>query len=138
MAGSLHLAVVRDAPGRRSIPYKTKQRIWIKPCAVCGVPWDIHVDHIVPVACGGGSEEGNLQPLCSACNYIKGKRKTNEQVRAVVQVRGLPHFLKAGYRHAVRHLGPYDRPGIEMFAARYPEEHRLAIALYAAFLEPGR
>lgn len=129
------LKVVKAALPRKSIPFSVKQRIWVKPCAVCGIPWDIHVDHIHPVALGGGPEPENLQPLCSACNYIKGKRRTNEEVAAVVAQRGLQHFMRAGFKHASRYFGPYDGPDIRDFARVYPEEHRLALALYAQFME---
>lgn len=44
-------------------------------CLRCGTsagPW--HVDHIVPVARGGGHDRGNLQVLCAPCNLRKGAR----------------------------------------------------------------
>lgn len=39
---------------------------------VTGSPMD--VEHIVPVALGGGSDEDNLWLACSQCNGIKGDR----------------------------------------------------------------
>jgi 5-methylcytosine-specific restriction endonuclease McrA len=33
---------------------------------------ELHVDHVVPVARGGGNEEGNLRTLCAACNVGRG------------------------------------------------------------------
>ena len=51
-------------------------------CTHCGEflvdPYDgmqTHIDHIKPVAHGGGSEPGNLQMMHSRCNISKGARK---------------------------------------------------------------
>ncbi len=46
-------------------------------CAGCQVAFPFHnyeIDHIVPVAKGGGDELPNRQLLCSRCNRIKGER----------------------------------------------------------------
>ncbi|KPC63812.1 hypothetical protein ADL27_61320 [Streptomyces sp. NRRL F-6602] len=40
------------------------------PCAYCGAPADT-IDHIIPVAAGGGGEWGNLAPACLSCNSSK-------------------------------------------------------------------
>jgi 5-methylcytosine-specific restriction endonuclease McrA len=40
-------------------------------CGLCGSPVDaddVHIDHIRPVALGGGSEDGNLRVTHSTCN----------------------------------------------------------------------
>lgn len=47
-------------------------------CLSCGSDADLHVDHIVPRASGGKTEEGNLQTLCRACNQSKGSRNTTD------------------------------------------------------------
>ena len=45
-------------------------------CLACGVIPDLlTVDHIRPVSKGGPNTIENLQPLCGACNYRKGKRE---------------------------------------------------------------
>ena len=42
-------------------------------CAVCRVQLgdDKHLDHIIPLAAGGGHEVGNFQWLCPPCNLSK-------------------------------------------------------------------
>ena len=52
-------------------------------CPVCGVdltklgPYQVHIDHIKPVAKGGEEEDPeNLQLLCKRCNERKGERMT--------------------------------------------------------------
>ena len=44
-------------------------------CARCGSQDHLQVDHIVPVAHGGGNELENLQTLCRHCNLKKGARE---------------------------------------------------------------
>ena len=80
---------------RKSIPLSVRRRLWMLPCVICGVPFDIHIDHIVPVAAGGGPEESNLQPLCRDCNYTKKHLRSTDEVRIIVWSRGIGHFLKA-------------------------------------------
>ena len=41
-------------------------------CATCGSTEGLQIDHIHPVANGGGPYLGNLQVLCKACNLQKG------------------------------------------------------------------
>jgi 5-methylcytosine-specific restriction endonuclease McrA len=41
-------------------------------CLRCGSSGDLTVDHIVPLSLGGANTIENVQPLCSACNGIKG------------------------------------------------------------------
>ena len=40
-------------------------------CIVCGTLDDLQIDHIHPIARGGGNEIGNLQILCGECNREK-------------------------------------------------------------------
>lgn len=42
-------------------------------CAYCGQPMAFyHVDHVVPLAKGGGNDAANLALACPACNMAKG------------------------------------------------------------------
>jgi len=42
-------------------------------CCACGATeGQLHVDHMVPIALGGGNELTNLQTLCRPCNLRKG------------------------------------------------------------------
>lgn len=43
-------------------------------CLGCGTTDRVEVDHIIPIARGGKTEVGNLQPLCRACNASKGAK----------------------------------------------------------------
>lgn len=42
----------------------------------------LEIDHIVPIAQGGTSDESNLQCLCWRCNSLKGSKRTNAQVNS--------------------------------------------------------
>jgi len=55
-------------------------------CQYCGAtpPKAImHVDHIVPVAEGGGNEEENLITACSDCNLGKGARSLDDVPQSI-------------------------------------------------------
>lgn len=47
------------------------------PCHYCGFP-AIEVDHVVPVARGGGNDPENLVPACWECNSEKRDLTTDE------------------------------------------------------------
>lgn len=77
----------RPGPGkrpRRAISVELRWRILTRDkfrCGACGkspkgnARVELEVDHIVPVAKGGGNEEGNLRTLCWACNRGKGANR---------------------------------------------------------------
>jgi 5-methylcytosine-specific restriction endonuclease McrA len=50
-------------------------------CLNCGETHDLTIDHIIPLAKGGGSEFLNIQCLCRVCNSNKGVAKTDYRVR---------------------------------------------------------
>lgn len=43
-------------------------------CGACLATSGLHLDHVLPVSCGGGSEDDNLQILCGPCNSSKGTK----------------------------------------------------------------
>lgn len=66
-------------------------------CQICGISREyldkkapglgdylrLEVDHIIPIAQGGKSDESNLQCLCWRCNAAKGSTKSNNQVNSM-------------------------------------------------------
>lgn len=81
----------RDGPYKRGVPPQVKRReraalrahyqAWYAElaaqygdkCQHCGNVESLVLDHVVPVALGGGSVVENLQILCAGCNTAKGK-----------------------------------------------------------------
>lgn len=63
---------------RKGISKKTRFEVFKRDgfaCQYCGAHPPkviLHVDHIVPVAAGGGNEDGNLITACDGCNLGKG------------------------------------------------------------------
>jgi 5-methylcytosine-specific restriction endonuclease McrA len=48
-------------------------------CIYCGEKTkNPHVDHIVPIALGGNSDNCNLATACQRCNYQKGEKTYHE------------------------------------------------------------
>ncbi len=45
-------------------------------CIFCGVPENLHLDHIQPFSLGGPIASWNLRPLCQPCNSRRGIRYT--------------------------------------------------------------
>jgi 5-methylcytosine-specific restriction endonuclease McrA len=63
------------SPQRRSLSAKVRQYILDRDgphCRICGSGDDPQIDHIIPVASGGGDNDDNLQVLCGGCNRTKG------------------------------------------------------------------
>jgi hypothetical protein len=64
---------------RLGLRYKVLSRDRFR-CVICGrspatdLTVELHVDHIVPVAAGGKTHEGNLRSLCADCNLGKGAK----------------------------------------------------------------
>lgn len=58
-------------------------------CAICGreTAFDEgEVDHIKPKTKGGTDEPSNLQWLCHRCNKLKGCKRTNDEVRELLNI----------------------------------------------------
>lgn len=49
-------------------------------CAKCESKENICIDHIKPIAKGGGNQIENLQFLCRTCNSKKGKKYENSDI----------------------------------------------------------
>ncbi len=65
-------------PKPRSISKGKRYRVWERDggaCVKCGSKAGLQVDHIVPVARGGGCEEENLRLLCVGCNLREGVKE---------------------------------------------------------------
>ncbi|MBI3811464.1 MAG: HNH endonuclease, partial [Nitrospirae bacterium] len=61
----------------RIIPPEVKQAVWVRDggkCVLCGSRANLHYDHIIPVAKGGGNTVENIQVLCADCNLKKSDR----------------------------------------------------------------
>lgn len=117
---------------REWIPTALRREVMSRPCVICGIPFGIHCDHIVPVVMGGRSVKENLQPLCRDCNYTKKHLKTTSEAKLVIASRGAMHFLNAFYRHGTRYCG-YDRPRMSDWIASHPEETAEAVRLFEKF-----
>jgi hypothetical protein len=132
-----HLAVVSCAPVsvRRYIHYDLRRKIGAMPCAVCGLPYFICVDHVVPVACGGSNDESNLQPLCRWCNGAKGHRLTNRDIAREIAKRGLYHFTRGVHWWHTRHENCYGGTTESELFRKHPEYLAQAKSLHAAFID---
>jgi 5-methylcytosine-specific restriction endonuclease McrA len=63
---------------RKKISKAKRQRVYDRDhnrCLACSSPWDLTLDHILPLYLGGTNDEDNLQTLCGSCNSaVKGSR----------------------------------------------------------------
>ncbi len=67
----------KSGPKRDPIPEDVKLLVWARDgghCARCGSTQDLHFDHIIPVAKGGGNSGANIQILCQSCNLRKADK----------------------------------------------------------------
>ncbi len=65
----------KSLPKARSISKGKRYRVWERSggaCVKCGAKEGLQVDHVTPVARGGGCEEENLRLLCFNCNVREG------------------------------------------------------------------
>lgn len=69
----------KSGPRRDSIPEDVKLVVWARDggaCVRCGSKQNLHFDHIIPIAKGGGNSEANIQILCQTCNLKKSDKIT--------------------------------------------------------------
>jgi hypothetical protein len=67
----------KSGPKRDPIPEDVKLLVWTRDggaCVRCGAKKELHFDHIIPVAKGGGNGETNIQILCQPCNLKKADK----------------------------------------------------------------
>ena len=67
----------KSGPKRDPIPEEVKLLVWARDggcCVRCGSKQELHFDHIIPVAKGGGKSEENIQILCQLCNLKKADK----------------------------------------------------------------
>jgi HNH endonuclease len=67
----------KSGPKRDPIPEDVKLLVWARDggaCVRCGAKIELHFDHIIPVAKGGGNVEANIQILCQPCNLKKADK----------------------------------------------------------------
>ena len=67
-----------------------------KECALCGDLIELdtqktHVDHIVPKAKGGDEWIGNLELVCSVCNYAKRDTSLKDFVLMCLKIENVYH-----------------------------------------------
>ena len=104
----------KDIAQRRRIRVADKNEVFERDnytCQICGISRDyldsfceglgdyllLEADHIQSVEQGGtGSDVDNLQCLCWRCNRKKGGRKTNEQVRRIIDY-GIKYLNDEGH-----------------------------------------
>jgi CRISPR/Cas system Type II protein with McrA/HNH and RuvC-like nuclease domain len=68
-------------------------------CVFCHVDLDqFHVDHIIPIARGGGNGENNLQLLCPKCNLSKRDKDPAMYMMEVGIVSKQDIFILSGRR----------------------------------------
>jgi len=76
---------------------KIRVRILRRDCGLCQpckregrLTLAEQVDHIVPVAKGGGNEEGNLQSICATCHQDKSRADLGLRVVTAFDASGMP------------------------------------------------
>lgn len=78
---------------RRKLSRAEEKAIYKKykgKCAICSRLTEFsdgEVDHIKPLSKGGSNSPSNLQWLCHRCNKLKGRTRTNAQVRKLLGLR---------------------------------------------------
>jgi len=79
------LTIIPPSPAVKERLYREQKG----QCNACGDDfkiWNLEIDHIIPVAKGGGDYYENYQLLCGSCNRIKGNRPM-EYLRLKIETR---------------------------------------------------
>jgi hypothetical protein len=69
--------LAKSGPKREQIPDDVKLLVWTRDggaCVRCGATSNLHFDHEIPLAKGGGNHAENIRLLCETCNLKKGDR----------------------------------------------------------------
>jgi len=77
-------------------------------CQYCGrsaPEVELHVDHVVPVAEGGGNDPGNLTAACVECNLGKSDEFLADAVRAVSQAKTEEEWIERMTIHVRTRFG---------------------------------
>ena len=67
----------KSGPKREAIPEGVKLVVWTRDggaCVRCGSKQNLHFDHIIPLAKGGGNSEATIQILCQTCNLKRADK----------------------------------------------------------------
>ena len=68
---------LRESKSVRYVPRAVKHAVWMRDrgtCVKCGSRRNLNLDHIKPVALGGGSAAENMQILCFQCNQRRAMK----------------------------------------------------------------
>ena len=115
-----------DKPKKRKKISRTEEKaIYEKykhKCAICGkrTAFDYgEIDHIKPLAKGGSNRPSNLQWLCHRCNKLKGSKRTNKQVKEIINTKNSKTKKKSPSKKKLKRKikkqkSPYDLPEIKL------------------------
>lgn len=53
-------------------------------CVACGQSGELEIDHVEPLESGGANTRGNVQPLCSSCNKLKGRQTIDYRAAQII------------------------------------------------------
>jgi len=101
----------KTATKRRKHSRAVDIAIWKKHkgiCAICREYADFdkgEVDHIIPLAKGGGDTPSNWQWLCHRCNNLKGSKRTNAQVKKILGLKVKKKAKKVKKKRATKSKG---------------------------------
>lgn len=92
-------------------------------CSICGLPinlslqyphpWSLTIDHVIPIAKGGITNDGNLQPAHFRCNRSKGEKLgiTLDQINALRREQGAAPINAVTNLGYVSKLSPRELQG---------------------------